>query len=153
MKRSSTKTIEKSKSILSIPVLLILWLIIFALWLPTPKAHGASHDNTEAFYAVPYCQSVHGENGGKPVRMTDGTYADCITAFGAVEVDFVNKYYECYMQAIHYSNMTGKQPVCALIIEKGTECYLYRRARDDFGTIPIRMMLVNIGPVKCTVSP
>jgi len=103
----------------------------------------------EADYAVPFCLSVGGVNSGKPTRLPDGTYPDCITPFAVVEVDFAKKYYECGFQAIHYANQLDKFPVCALITETVADCEWYRRAKVDFGSMLRRIMLVNIGPVVC----
>lgn len=103
----------------------------------------------ESSYAIPYCQRVHGQNNGKPIQIADGTYPDCITDFTAIEVDFAKKYYECGFQAIHYANQLNKFPVCVLITETKNDCELYQRAKTDFGSMVRRIMLINIGPMKC----
>lgn len=103
----------------------------------------------ESSYAVPYCQSIHGINDGKPFRLFDGTFADCVTDFAAVEVDFAKKYYECGFQAIHYANMLDLFPVCVLITESNNDCELYKRAQIDFASIGRKIKLIRIGPAVC----
>jgi len=132
-----------------IPILLALWVVIWALILDPVNA--ATHLHDESFYAVPFCISVHGINpDGKPSTLADGTKPDCVTEFDVIEVDFaVSKYYECGFQAIHYANQLNKFPVCALITETASECDWYFKAKADFASMFRRIALVNIGPYQC----
>jgi len=48
--------------------------------------------------------------------LSDGTRVDIVTPTYAIEVDFAKKWAECIGQALYYGLMTGKKPVCLLLV-------------------------------------
>ena len=60
-------------------------------------------------------------------ELSDKTRVDCLTEKYAVEVDFAPKWAECIGQALYYGKMTGKQPACVLIMERGEKDLKYLR--------------------------
>lgn len=48
--------------------------------------------------------------------LSDGTRVDISTPTYAIEVDFARKWAECIGQALYYGLMTGKKPVCLVLI-------------------------------------
>lgn len=48
--------------------------------------------------------------------LPDGARVDIVTATYAIEVDFAKKWAECIGQALFYAHMTGKKPVCLLLV-------------------------------------
>jgi len=48
--------------------------------------------------------------------LPDGTRVDIVTPAYAIEVDFARKWAECIGQALFYGLMTGKKPVCLVLV-------------------------------------
>lgn len=71
----------------------------------------AKHHHLESWYQDKYCK------GQKEARLADDTRVDCLMEEYAIEFDFAKKWAECIGQALFYAEMTGKKPVCFLIIE------------------------------------
>lgn len=74
----------------------------------------ASRIKSEKYYQERHCNSL---NGSIEYIIPKQRRVDCLTGKYAIEYDFANKIYECLSQARYYGNVTGKIPVCALIIE------------------------------------
>lgn len=68
----------------------------------------------ESDYSSAWCNQQGGNASG---ILSDGTKPDCILDDKVVEFDWGKgmKPYECVGQALHYSKMTNKNPVCILI--------------------------------------
>lgn len=76
----------------------------------------------ERYYQNKWCSQW---NGVQEVRLIDFSRVDCITKNYAVEFDFVKKWAECFGQATHYGDLTGKKSACILIIEKPADFIQY----------------------------
>jgi len=87
-------------------------VVCFAILLTGQKNHN------EKYYQGIHCKMI---NGKVEYRLPSGRRVDCLTNKYAIEHDFASKVYECVGQAIYYSSITGKVPVCALIIENKTD--------------------------------
>ena len=74
----------------------------------------ASRAKPERYYQEKHCNSL---NGRTEYVITKQRRVDCLTEKYAIEYDFANQIYECLSQARLYWEITGKIPVCALIIE------------------------------------
>ena len=74
----------------------------------------ASRIKHEKYYQERHCNSL---NGSVEYSIPKQRRVDCLTEKYAIEYDFANKIYECLSQARYYGKITGKIPVCALIIE------------------------------------
>lgn len=98
--------------------IIILFILIFFCVLPAQ----AKHLYTEAEYQNYWC-SKHG--GITEYKLKDMTRVDCILPTQAVEFDFAKKWAECIGQSLHYGLMTGKQPACCLILERGEKDLKY----------------------------
>lgn len=61
------------------------------------------------------CELVQGEIEHV---LPDRSRVDCLTNQSAIEYDFVKKHYECYTQALYYAVMTGRNPVCMIIVKE-----------------------------------
>jgi hypothetical protein len=91
----------------------------------------------ERDYQLPWCAS----QGGKPVSLPDGTFADCVTATHAIEVDFAPKWAEAIGQSLHYARVTQKRPGVLLIVG-ATEAHLRLRATISGACLPIDVWTV-----------
>ncbi len=78
-----------------------------------PNKSPTSVLRSEKDYARRWCE-LH---DGQEPTLGDGTRPDCFTNSHVVEFDWGNgmKPYECIGQALHYAELTGKQPLCILI--------------------------------------
>ena len=74
----------------------------------------ASRVKHERYYQERHCKSVNGE---VEYSIPKQRRVDCLTEKYAIEYDFAGKIYECLSQAKYYGEITGKIPVCALIME------------------------------------
>ena len=99
---------------------LIFILIIFLIAAPAY----AKRLYPEAEYQRVWCDK---HNGVTEYKFSDDTRVDCLTDKYAVELDFANKWAECIGQALYYGKMTGKQPACVLIMERGEKDLKYLR--------------------------
>lgn len=69
----------------------------------------------EAFYRDQWAR----ENGGETeVRLPDGTRCDIVTETHAIEVEWANKWYEGFGQALWYGFQLNKKPGVVLILRK-----------------------------------
>lgn len=68
----------------------------------------------EKYYQEKHCKSLNGE---VEYSIPKQRRVDCLTEKYAIEYDFAHKIYECLSQAKYYGEITGKIPVCALIME------------------------------------
>lgn len=127
-------------------LMLMFWHLFFKMAFAAP-----ARLHLEKYYSVPYCQNtLHGENNGKPVKLSDGTFVDCRTTFGDVEFDFADKFYECMGQMVAYSNIDaaayeGRHPACVLIAETPESCVWVKRAKVAFSSLPFSYTLRIIG--------
>lgn len=97
---------------------LILFLTLI-LFMPTVEA---KHLYKESMYQQAWCNK---RGGTTEYKLNDKTRVDCLTEKYAVEVDFAPKWAECIGQALYYGKMTGKQPACVLIMERGEKDLKY----------------------------
>jgi len=67
-------------------------------------ATGGAHADSERELADRYCL---GAGMATEVTMPDGTFADCLSATHAIEVDFTHKWAESLGQALHYALWTA----------------------------------------------
>lgn len=82
----------------------------------------AQHLNYESHYQHIHCNAI---NGSAEVSINGSRRIDCLTGKYAIEHDFASKAYECVGQALYYSVVKQKIPVCALILEsENDERYL-----------------------------
>ena len=84
----------------------------------------AKHLYPESTYQKVWCDK---RSGIMEYKLNDKTRVDCLTEKYAVEVDFAPKWAECIGQALYYGKMTGKQPACVLIMERGEKDLKYLR--------------------------
>lgn len=83
-----------------------------------------ARDHPERYYQDIQCAKVGGQS---EVVLPDGTRADCVTTYAAVEIDFADKWAEAGYQSRHYARLLGKFPVIWLIMESQKDCkYLLR---------------------------
>jgi hypothetical protein len=87
-------------------------------------------------------------NFGNPrnnIKMTDGTFCDCLTDSFAIEIDFPYKWYEGITQAFHYSELTGKNPALALIVRNEKDKIYLKRALRIINTrnLPIQLFIIT----------
>ncbi len=80
------------------------FLILPALLFTASAALSGPHIHKEAYYRDLWCQVNHGD---AEVRQPNGTIADCVTGFYAVEVEFAKKWQHAIGQALNYSEQTG----------------------------------------------
>lgn len=108
---------------------------------------------TEDDYNRAWCSKHYGQ---PEVILSDRSRVDCLTETHAVEADWAGKSlkpYECVGQALHYAEMTGKQPGCLLIIREESDCRFYKRIRKlSYNNIP-RITLWQTGEYVCPDSP
>ncbi len=90
---------------------------------------GQAKEFNEKFYQSQWCNRW---NGKQEVRLIDLTRVDCVTKNYAVEFDFIKKWAECFGQATHYGDLTGKKPACILIIEKPADFIQYYKVMPTF---------------------
>ena len=108
----------------------------------------AKHLYKESVYQQAWCDK---RGGVMEYELNDKTRVDCLTDKYAVELDFAPKWAECIGQALYYGKMTGKQPACVLIMERGEKDLKYlRRLRRavyrkglDMRTFTIRPSHIN----------
>ena len=106
-------------------ITLIIAIALTLISLPTQA--GGKRLHHEKWYQEKWCA----DRGQMEVTMKDGTHADCITKFYAVEVDFADKWAECLSQALRYARLTGLQPACLLIIEAPKDLRYLQNLRAD----------------------
>ena len=88
-----------------------------------------------------WCEKQGGES---QKRMPNGTWADCVTAEFAVEFDFGRgmKPYECAGQAFRYADLSGKRPLCVLIMAADISARQFLRAIDKVAS-PVQVACVD----------
>ena len=88
-----------------------------------------------------WCEKHGGES---QKRMPNGTWADCVTAEFAVEFDFGRgmKPYECAGQAFRYADLSGKRPLCVLIMAADISARQFLRAIDKIAS-PVQVACVD----------
>jgi hypothetical protein len=119
----------------------ILLLFIISLTI-LPAAAKRLH--SEAEYQAFWCDK---RGGLKEYVLPDKTRVDCLLPNMAVEFDFANKWAECVGQAIYYGRMTGKQPACVLIMERGDKDIKYlKRLRKAAYKKGVNMRTFTIKP-------
>ena len=94
--------------------LLISFSFAFALTAEAKRLH------VEDVYNVKWCAAMGGLwKRSDTVQISNGlrVYPDCLTDDHAIEFDFIDKWYEGGMQALHYSRLTGLPPLVVIIIE------------------------------------
>lgn len=99
-----------------------LIFIVILFFISTPA--GAKHLYKESVYQQIWCVK---RGGVMEYELPDKTRVDCLTDKYAVELDFAPKWAECIGQALYYGKMTGKQPACVLIMERGEKDFKYLR--------------------------
>lgn len=123
-----------------------LVIILFLLTLVNPVQ--AKHLYTEAAYQKIWCDK---RGGVTEYRLNDKTRVDCLTDKYAVELDFAPKWAECIGQALYYGKMTGKQPACVLIMERGEKDLKYlKRLRKAVYNKGLNMRTFTIKPEAIT---
>jgi hypothetical protein len=98
-------------------------LLICLIFILISSTVNAAHLHKEKVYQEAWCK------GKTEVQLTDGTRVDCVTKNYAIEIDFASKWAECLGQALHYADLTDKQPACLLIIEKDKDWRYYHRLK------------------------
>ena len=98
------------------------YLVIFLTILLISTKCYAKHLYLELEYQNFWCDS---HNGITEYKLKDFTRVDCLTEKQAIEFDFAPKWAECIGQALHYGIMTGKEPACCLIMERGEKDLKY----------------------------
>lgn len=116
-------------------------LIILILLLVATVCY-AKHKFPERHYQT---QWAIAHNGKTEYRLPDNTRVDVLLERYAVEVDFVNKFYQGVGQALYYAYMTGKQPGLVLIIENDDSVSMRQLQRAKFlcGRLRIKLWTVN----------
>ena len=85
---------------------------------------------TEEDHTIPWCQGLGGKFKRTDVRLSDGTYPDCVTDKYIIEVDWAHKWYEGIGQSLHYARMDGeRKPMLALILKKPSDQKYIERAK------------------------
>lgn len=116
----------------------ILLLLLFSFTAASAKK--------EIYYSSKWCV----EKGGteKPLRLSDGTFVDCLLPKYAVEADFAHKWYESIGQSLHYARMTGRLPAILLIVEKESEVKFIEKAllEIDYYKLPITVCTLYAFP-------
>lgn len=120
-------------------------LIIILILLITASPARAKHLYPEATYQKVWCDK---RSGVMEYKLNDKTRVDCLTEKYAVEFDFAPKWAECIGQALYYGKMTGKQPACVLIMERGEKDLKYlRRLRRAVYRKGLNMRTFTIKPM------
>lgn len=123
-------------------------LIVIAILFIFAVQAEAKHLYKEADYQKAWCDK---HNGVMEYKLNDKTRVDCLTDKYAVELDFANKWAECIGQALYYGKMTGKQPACVLIMERGEKDLKYlRRLRRAVYQKGLDMRTFTIKPEAIT---
>ncbi len=124
-------------------------LIFIAILFITSIPAEAKHLYKESVYQQIWCEK---RGGVMEYELPDKTRVDCLTDKYAVELDFAPKWAECIGQALHYGKMTGKQPACVLIMERGEKDLKYlRRLRRAVYRKGLDMRTFTINPeAVCT---
>ncbi len=105
-------------------------------------------EHTGKLYEIDYAKVLcHKLNGQIEYHLPDRTRVDCLTDTQAIEVDFIHKIDECITQAAHYGEMTGRTPVCALLVTNNEDL----SAIGGLPESPIEIMKVLAGR-ECTLS-
>ena len=101
----------------------------------------ASGGVSENEISAVWCEKQGGES---QKRMPNGTWADCVTAEFAVEFDFGRgmKPYECAGQAFRYADLSGKRPLCVLIMAADISARQFLRAIDKIAS-PVQVACVD----------
>ena len=103
-----------------------LKFFILFLLLSTP-ALAADRLQSEKKYQETWC----GARGGvMEYRLNNGMRVDCLTDEYAVEMDFANKWYESFGQALFYAKATKRKPAVVLIIENKNDWIYYGRLKS-----------------------
>ena len=86
-------------------------------------------ERNEAYYRDKWA-SIHG--GEIEVRLADGTRCDIVTDEYAIEVEWAQKWYEGFGQALWYGFQLNKKPGIVMILRsKNDQKYVYTAARHD----------------------
>lgn len=97
-------------------------ILLAAVILLIQQPVSCKHLQPEKYYQEQWC-SKH--KGVVEHKLSDKARVDCLTDKYAVEFDFAPKWAECIGQALYYGKMTGKQPACVLIMERGEKDLRY----------------------------
>jgi hypothetical protein len=116
-------------------------LIILVLLPMIATAQNASAKMKEADYVKKYCKGI------VEYKNPDKTRIDCLTDPQAMEYDFGSKWAECVSQALYYGELTGKEPVCVLILDKDEKRFL-ERAKKLKSTKPSQLKIKIIAKEK-----
>ena len=123
-------------------------LVTVLILLMSVSPAGAKHIYKEAVYQKAWCDK---RSGVMEYKLNDKTRVDCLTEKYAVEVDFAPKWAECIGQALYYGKMTGKQPACVLIIERGDKDLKYlKRLRRAVYQKGLHLRTFTITPAVIT---
>ena len=119
-------------------------LIVIAILFITSIHAEAKHLYKESVYQQVWCEK---RGGLMEYELPDKTRVDCLTDKYAVELDFAPKWAECIGQALYYGKITGKQPACVLIMERGEKDLKYlRRLRRAVYRKGLDMRTFTINP-------
>ncbi len=139
---------NKIRAIKSILILILSIIVLILLSLLLIKELEAKRLNPEKYYQGIICDKIGGQ---VEVRQFDETRVDCLTEDYAIEFDFASKWGECVGQALYYSIIQKKAPMCALIIEDKAkdEKYMDRllHIARNYGIRAMRVYIKN-GSVK-----
>lgn len=91
--------------------LLCAWAVPAAI----PPASGKGEVETCRELAVDLSRQ-RGEKFVTEHRLWDGTRVDLLSDTWAVEVDYAGKWAECIGQALYYGQVSGRKPVCLLLV-------------------------------------
>ena len=94
-----------------------------------------------------YYQNLHCiiAGGKMEYRLKDKTRIDCLTSEYAIEYDWAKKWAECLGQALHYSVMKNKKPVCGLIGTKKEFDKYYKKIKNisDYYNLPVKIIHIK----------
>ena len=103
----------------------------------------------EAAYRDKFCASVGGQT---EVVTSIGTRADCMTQWGAFELDYMKKsmkWAEMLGQAMHYAALLHKHAVAVPIVESESDCVNLRKAYAGADNFDIIVMETGDYAYKC----
>jgi len=110
---------------------------------------GASLAATEEEHTIPWCESLGGEYKRADVKLSDGTFPDCVIDEYIIEVDWAHKWYEGIGQALHYSHTDGnRKPMLALIVVNEKDNKFVERAKAIGKANCPRIKIVVIPGIK-----
>ncbi|MCT4574885.1 MAG: hypothetical protein N4A43_01360 [Alphaproteobacteria bacterium] len=118
--------------------LLMIGIVFMPLLANVPTA-GAKM--LEKDYVKKHCEGI------VEYKNPDKTRIDCLTDTQAMEYDFGSKWAECVSQALYYGELTGKEPVCVLILDKDEKRFL-ERAKKLKSTKPSQLKIKIIAKEK-----